>query len=149
MSASTVPGYPRRAGRNALSRPDLAGGTVPRALDMVRLGEVLNDTTLSPPVQALVMIGVNPVVVVPNAELVRTGLMRDDLFTSGMRLEVMTLGQELVLRDGVPCTMRVRGSVAVLTYLALHPRSTRQTVITDLWPERDPKKAATYFRQES
>lgn len=76
-----------------------------------------------------------------------SGNMRDDLFTSGMRLEVMTLGQELVLRDGVPCTMRVRGSVAVLTYLAMHPRSTRQTVITDVWPDRDPKKAATYFRQ--
>ncbi|GHF55442.1 hypothetical protein GCM10017781_34760 [Deinococcus metalli] len=76
-----------------------------------------------------------------------SGNMRDDLFTSGMRLEVMTLGQELVLRDGVPCTLRVRGSVAVLTYLAMHPRSTRQTVITDLWPERDPKKAASYFRQ--
>lgn len=76
-----------------------------------------------------------------------SGNMRDDLFTSGMRLEVMTLGQELVLRDGVPCSMRVRGSVAVLTYLAMHPRSTRQTVITDLWPDRDPKKSATYFRQ--
>lgn len=76
-----------------------------------------------------------------------SGNMRDDLFTAGMRIEVMTLGQELVLRDGVPCSMRVRGSVAVMTYLALHPRSTRQAVITDLWPERDPKKAATYFRQ--
>ncbi len=75
------------------------------------------------------------------------GTMRDDLFTSGMRLEIMTLGQELVLRDGIPCAMRVRGSVAVLAYLALHPRSTRQDVVTQLWPDRDPKKAATYFRQ--
>ncbi|CAM3732063.1 hypothetical protein DEFR109230_10165 [Deinococcus frigens] len=76
-----------------------------------------------------------------------SGTMRDDLFTSGMRLEIMTLGQELVLRDGIPCAMRVRGSVAVLAYLALHPRSTRQDVVTQLWPDRDPKKAATYFRQ--
>lgn len=76
-----------------------------------------------------------------------SGTMRDDLFTSGMRLEIMTLGQELALRDGIPCAMRVRGSVAVLTYLALHPRSTRQDVVTQLWPDRDPKKAATYFRQ--
>lgn len=76
-----------------------------------------------------------------------SGTMRDDLFTSGMRLELMTLGQELALRDGVPCAMRVRGSVAVLTYLALHPRSTRQDVVTQLWPDRDPRKAATYFRQ--
>lgn len=75
------------------------------------------------------------------------GTLRDDLFTSGMRLEIMTLGQELVLRDGIPCSMRVRGSVAVLACLALHPRSTRQDVVTQLWPDRDPKKAATYFRQ--
>lgn len=75
------------------------------------------------------------------------GSLRDDLFTSGMRLEIMTLGQELVLRDGIPCAMRVRGSVAVLACLALHPRSTRQELVTQLWPDRDPKKAATYFRQ--
>ncbi|WP_043802273.1 hypothetical protein [Deinococcus gobiensis] len=75
------------------------------------------------------------------------GSLREDLFTAGMRLEIMTLGQELALRDGVPCAMRARGSVAVLCYLALHPRSTRQEVITALWPEREPKKAANYFRQ--
>lgn len=75
------------------------------------------------------------------------GSLRDDLFTAHMRLELMTLGQELALRDGVPCAMRARGSVAVLCYLALHPRSTRQEVIAALWPERDPKKAANYFRQ--
>jgi anaerobic selenocysteine-containing dehydrogenase len=65
----------------ALGRPDLATGPLPRALEMVRLGEVLNDTSLSPPVKALVTIGVNPMVVVPNTELVRRGLLRDDLFT--------------------------------------------------------------------
>jgi hypothetical protein len=75
------------------------------------------------------------------------GSLRDDLFTAALRLEIMTLGQELALRDGVPCAMRTRGSVAVLCYLALHPRSTRQEIITALWPERDPKKAANYFRQ--
>ena len=75
------------------------------------------------------------------------GSLRDDLFTTGMRLEIMTLGQELALRDGVPCAMRARGSVAVLCYLALHPRSTRTAVIAALWPEREPKKAANYFRQ--
>ncbi len=76
-----------------------------------------------------------------------SGSVRDDLFTTGMRLEIMTLGQELVLRDGIPCTMRARGSVAVMACLALHPRSTRQEVINQLWPDRDPKKAAGYFRQ--
>jgi anaerobic selenocysteine-containing dehydrogenase len=65
----------------ALSRPDLAAGNVPRGLDMVRLGEILTDTTMSPAVHAIVMIGVNPMVVVPNAELVRQGLLRGDLFT--------------------------------------------------------------------
>ncbi len=66
---------------HALTRPDLATGPMPRGLDMVRLGEVLTDTTMAPGVHALVMIGVNPLVVVPNTELVRQGLSRDDLFT--------------------------------------------------------------------
>jgi anaerobic selenocysteine-containing dehydrogenase len=87
-------GFARSAGvwsdvlvdHQALSRPDLAAiaapaGKVPRAVEMVRLGEVLTDATLSPAVHALVMIGVNPLVVVPNTELVRQGLLRDDLFT--------------------------------------------------------------------
>jgi anaerobic selenocysteine-containing dehydrogenase len=65
----------------ALCRPDLARVPAPRALEMVRLGEVLTDSALDPPVHAIVMVGVNPLVVVPNAELVRRGLLRDDLFT--------------------------------------------------------------------
>ena len=64
----------------ALMGPSLA--TAPRrALPMVRLGELLTDPTLDTPVRALVVIAANPLVVVPNAELVRQGLERDDLFT--------------------------------------------------------------------
>ena len=48
---------------------------------MSRLGEVLTDPTLDPPVAAMVVWNCNPLVIVPNAELVRRGLARDDLFT--------------------------------------------------------------------
>ncbi len=61
-----------------LMGPGLA--TSPRRhVPMVRLGEVLTDADRS--VRALVVIACNPLVVVPNAEQVRLGLEREDLFT--------------------------------------------------------------------
>ena len=48
---------------------------------MSRLGEILTDPELDPPVSALIVWNCNPLVIVPNAELVRRGLARDDLFT--------------------------------------------------------------------
>ena len=48
---------------------------------MSLLGEVLTSPSLSPPVTALMVWGVNPLVTVPNAELVRDGFARIDLFT--------------------------------------------------------------------
>ncbi|MGI9029836.1 MAG: molybdopterin-containing oxidoreductase family protein, partial [Ilumatobacteraceae bacterium] len=65
----------------ALLRPDLLAGRTPRLLNMSRLGEILTDPSLDPPVAALVVWNCNPLVVVPNAELVRRGLARHDLFT--------------------------------------------------------------------
>jgi anaerobic selenocysteine-containing dehydrogenase len=65
----------------ALTRPDLVDGPMPRLLNMSRLGDLLTDPTLDPPVAAMVVWNCNPLVTVPNAELVRRGLARDDLFT--------------------------------------------------------------------
>ena len=63
----------------ALERPDLLGDRSPRWFNMSRLGEVL--TEADPPVHALLVWNSNPLVIVPNAELTRRGLERDDLFT--------------------------------------------------------------------
>lgn len=52
-----------------------------RGLAMGRLGESLTDPDLDPPIKALVNWGTNPVVVLPDAERVRRGLAREDLFT--------------------------------------------------------------------
>ncbi|WP_162941967.1 molybdopterin-containing oxidoreductase family protein [Desertimonas flava] len=65
----------------ALFRSDLLAGREPRWLNMSRLGEALTDPALDPPVQAMVVWNANPLVTVPNAELTRRGLARDDLFT--------------------------------------------------------------------
>jgi anaerobic selenocysteine-containing dehydrogenase len=65
----------------ALSRPDLLAGRSPRTINMSRLGEALTDTSLEPPVAAMIVWNSNPLVVVPNAELTRRGLARGDLFT--------------------------------------------------------------------
>ena len=63
----------------ALTRPDLLAGRSPRTLNMSRLGEILTDT--DPPVHAVIMWNVNPLVSVPNAELIKRGMVRDDLLT--------------------------------------------------------------------
>ncbi len=65
----------------AIVRLDLLPGLLPRAINMSRLGEALTDPTLDPMVGALVVWNCNPLVIVPNAELVRRGMARDDLFT--------------------------------------------------------------------
>jgi anaerobic selenocysteine-containing dehydrogenase len=64
---------------DALHRPDLLGDRSPRWVNMSRLGEAL--TSAEPPVHAIIVWNSNPLVVVPNAELTRAGLERDDLFT--------------------------------------------------------------------
>jgi anaerobic selenocysteine-containing dehydrogenase len=64
-----------------LERPDLLAGRAPRAFDAPLLGRALTDPAVTPPVRALVLISVNPVVSVPDAGRVRAGLARDDLFT--------------------------------------------------------------------
>jgi len=69
-------------------RPDLevAGGRSPaRTLNMSRLGRILTTPHAGEPagagIHAFVVWNCNPLVIVPNAELVRAGLERDDLFT--------------------------------------------------------------------
>ncbi len=73
----------RQIDHGALSRPDLiptdAAGNAPRTVNMSRLGSVLTD--LDPAIHAIIVWNCNPLVTVPNAELIRRGLARDDLFT--------------------------------------------------------------------
>jgi anaerobic selenocysteine-containing dehydrogenase len=61
--------------------PSLNAGKERRPLSMNHLGRVLNDATLAPPVKMLFVYNGNPLVTAPNAELIRRGLEREDLFT--------------------------------------------------------------------
>lgn len=63
----------------ALERPDLHLGGEKRDVWMPQLGRVLDDRVQ--PIRALLIQAANAMVSVPNTELVRRGLMRDDLFT--------------------------------------------------------------------
>jgi anaerobic selenocysteine-containing dehydrogenase len=65
----------------SLERPDLLAGRTPRAFDAPLLGRALTDPSVTPPVKGLVLIGVNPLVSVPDVGKVRAGLARDDVFT--------------------------------------------------------------------
>ncbi|PIE33300.1 MAG: molybdopterin oxidoreductase [Ilumatobacter coccineus] len=63
----------------ALERGDLGPTPEPRIFNMGRLGEALLDA--DPPIRALIVWNANPAVIVPDANRVRDGLGRDDLFT--------------------------------------------------------------------
>ena len=52
-----------------------------REVNMVQLGRALTDPAMDPPVRALVVYNSNPLVIAPEQNLVRSGLMREDLFT--------------------------------------------------------------------
>lgn len=65
----------------AVEHPDLLAGREPRWLNMSRLGDVLTDTALAPPVKVMIVWNANPLVVTPNTEAIRRGMCRDDLFT--------------------------------------------------------------------
>ncbi len=71
--------YPDLDTRRA-TRPDLTTGH-PRRLDMARLGEILTDPGLDPPIKGMMIWLTNPAVVQPDATRVRDGLCRADLFT--------------------------------------------------------------------
>lgn len=64
----------------AADRREVAPGE-PRTLDMARLGHVLTDSKLDPPVHGLMVWGANPASVQPASGSVREGLCREDLFT--------------------------------------------------------------------
>lgn len=63
----------------ALNYPSSSGHR--RTFNMAALGAVLNDDTLAPPIQALVVHNTNPAVITPDQNAVIAGLERDDLFT--------------------------------------------------------------------
>jgi anaerobic selenocysteine-containing dehydrogenase len=67
----------------ALAGPSLApaGRPLPRRVNSTQLGRTLTDTSLAPPVHVLFAWNGNPLVSLPNTELIRAGLERDDLFT--------------------------------------------------------------------
>ena len=67
---------------HAAARPDLCPNGRPRQLNMSRLGRLLTDPSLDPPIAALLVWNANPMVSTPNVELIRQGLERDDLFTA-------------------------------------------------------------------
>ncbi len=64
-----------------LERPDLLPQPAPRVINMIRLGRVLTDPDLRPPVRALYVYNSNPAAVCPDQTLVLRGLAREDLFT--------------------------------------------------------------------
>lgn len=52
-----------------------------RWMNMVQLGSLLNDTDLNPAIKTLFVFNANPMATIPNQNLIREGLKREDLLT--------------------------------------------------------------------
>jgi len=74
-------GEMRRVDLRKLQRTDLLAGRKPRTINMIQLGNALNDPDLSPPIKALFCWNSDPANCVPDTIAARKGLARDDLFT--------------------------------------------------------------------
>ncbi|HZF23072.1 MAG TPA: molybdopterin-dependent oxidoreductase [Burkholderiales bacterium] len=74
-------GEMRRVDLRKLQRTDLLAGRKPRTINMIQLGNALNDPDLSPPVKALFCWNADPANCVPDTIAARKGLAREDLFT--------------------------------------------------------------------
>jgi len=101
---------------DALTRPDLLAGRNTRSVAMPQLGRALLDTEA--PLKAIVMIGVNAMVSVPETELVRQGLLRNDLFTVVHDQFITDTAKyaDIVL----PATTQIEATDAVTSWGSLH-----------------------------
>ena len=98
-----------------IERPE---GPRPRSLSMNQIGRWLTDTTLAPPVKALLVVGANPLVTIPNADATRRGLERDDLFTVVHEQFITDTARyaDIVL----PATTQIESSDIVASWGSMH-----------------------------
>ncbi len=64
-----------------MQRPELGKRSESRMINMVQIGRALNDSTMSPPIKMVFCYNADLANCVPDTNLVRKGLMRDDVFT--------------------------------------------------------------------
>jgi anaerobic selenocysteine-containing dehydrogenase len=74
-------GEMRRVDMRKLQATYLLDGRTPRTINMIQLGNALNDPALDPPVKALFCWSADPANCVPDTVAARKGLAREDLFT--------------------------------------------------------------------
>ncbi|WP_425144722.1 AfsR/SARP family transcriptional regulator [Deinococcus sp.] len=70
-----------------------------------------------------------------------------DLLAPTAHLELLVLGQQVALKDGVPLTFALKNTVSVMLYLALYPGRTRREIQLDLFPDKDAEAAGNYVRK--
>jgi len=64
-----------------------------------------------------------------------------------LRVEILTLGQAGVRVDGEALHLPLRRALEVLTFLLAQPGSSRNQLLTALWPDDSPTRSVSYFHQ--
>ena len=63
-----------------LQKPELGQRSKSRSINMVQLGQALNDPNMNPPIKSMFVYNSDPANCVPDTNSARKGMMRDDLF---------------------------------------------------------------------
>ncbi|GAA5534789.1 transcriptional regulator, SARP family protein [Deinococcus aluminii] len=64
-----------------------------------------------------------------------------------LRVDLITLGGQKLIVDGQEVRVGMRRTIELLAYLLCQGAASRDQVLTALWPDDDPKRAANYFHQ--
>ncbi|QBY07091.1 transcriptional regulator, SARP family protein (plasmid) [Deinococcus metallilatus] len=64
-----------------------------------------------------------------------------------LRVDLVTLGGQKLLVDGQELRVGMRRTIELLAYLLCRGPASRDQILTALWPDDDPKRAANYFHQ--
>jgi anaerobic selenocysteine-containing dehydrogenase len=65
-----------------LQKPELGERSKSRVVNMVQIGQALNDPTMDPPIKSMFVYNSDPANCVPDTNSARKGMMRDDLFVA-------------------------------------------------------------------
>ncbi|WP_202630531.1 BTAD domain-containing putative transcriptional regulator [Deinococcus alpinitundrae] len=75
------------------------------------------------------------------------GDRRDMGISEPLHLRLVTFGRAHLLADGQEVQLRLKRMLELLTFLLLRGPVSRDTIVLNLWPDDDPRKAVNYFHQ--
>lgn len=75
------------------------------------------------------------------------GDRRETGISEPLHIRLVTFGRAHLLADGQEVPLRLKRMLELLTFLLLRGPVSRDTIVLNLWPDDDPRRAVNYFHQ--